>query len=473
MTAIDELGALVRHEAAEADIPGMAVGVTIDGVDHVVVHGVTNVEHPLPVDRRTLFQIGSTTKTFTATAAMRLVEQGQLSLDDRVIDHLPGFRLADDGHGAMVTVRHLLTHTGGWAGDWFLLTEPDYGRDGALAQVATDMWQAPQVLPPGEAFSYNNAGFYVLGRLVEVLTGLPYPDAVHKLVLAPAGLTHSFFYADEMVTHRVAAGHTPGEGGPKVHRPWPRPFYAWPAGALCSCADDLLAWARFWAGDGRGPEERVLETATMTAMTTPQLPIDSRTSIGLAWMLQDVGGLRLIEHGGATNGYLTVFAMRPEAGFALVIMANSTAAAAANRRIERWVIERVLGVTEEDTPPAAGVSTETLAEYRGQYGLGPAPEWAHRIEVADADGEEATAPALVLVAGTPGGPDPAPRFRLQLCAGNEVVCVDPASAAGLRGTFGRRADGTIGWVRFGLRVYNRVESGPLAESRVSDPPGSR
>src|SRR5205823_1084906 len=143
-----------------------------------------------------------------------------------------------------VTIRHLVTRTGGWAGDWFLLTKPDYGRERALEQVVADMAEAPHVLAPGTAFSYNNAGFYVLGRVVEVVSGLPYPDAIRKLVLEPIGLAHSFFHADEMITHRIAAGHVagdgdvPGERSVRVQRPWPRPFFAWPAGALCSCVDD-------------------------------------------------------------------------------------------------------------------------------------------------------------------------------------------------------------------------------------------
>jgi CubicO group peptidase (beta-lactamase class C family) len=444
-----ELAELVGAEAEAAGVPGVALGLLVEGQPVTVSFGVTNVEHPLPVDERTLFQIGSTTKTFTAAAVMRLVEDGRIDLDAPVVEYLPDFRLAVDGEGGLLTSRHLLSHTGGWAGDWFLLTEPDYGREGALARVVEDMWRAPRLGAPGELYSYNNAGYYVLGRLLEVVTGSAYPEAVRQLVLDPAGLEHSFFYADEMITHRVAAGHVGAEEGPKVQRPWPRPFYAWPAGALCSCVEDQLAWARVWLDGGRRPDgAAVLQPGTVAAMTEPSVVIDSCTSVGLAWMIRRVGATTVIEHGGATNGYLSRFVMQPASGFAFTVLSNSSAAGALNRRIERWVLERVLGAADPEPERVGGDPTA----FAGEYGLGPRPEWTHRIEVVG----EGAAAELAMTPGTPGTPSPPPVYRLVPCGGDEVVCVDPPAAAGLRGVFGRAPDGSVAWFRFGLRVYNRT-----------------
>src|SRR2546430_623690 len=110
-----------RVEAAMThfQVPGVALGLWHDGQEHMAGFGVTNVNHPLPVDADTLFQIGSTTKTVTATAAMRLVERGVLDLDAPVRTYLPDLRLADDDVAARVTLRHLFTHTAGWEGDVF------------------------------------------------------------------------------------------------------------------------------------------------------------------------------------------------------------------------------------------------------------------------------------------------------------------------------------------------------------------
>ncbi|HZU73017.1 MAG TPA: serine hydrolase domain-containing protein [Acidimicrobiales bacterium] len=446
----DELADVVKRGAEEAGVPGVAVGLHAGGEEVVVSHGVTNVEHPLAVDDRTLFQIGSTTKTFTAAAVMALVQDDRLGLDDPVAAHLGAFRLAAPGEGEAVTVRHLLTHTGGWAGDWFLLTEPDYGRDGALARVVQDMWRAPRLAAPGQLYSYNNAGYYVLGRLLEVLTGWPYPEAVRRLVLEPAGIGHSFFHADEMITHRVAAGHVASEDGPRVQRPWPRPFYAWPAGALCSCAGDQLSWARLWLAGGVAADgSRLLRQETVAAMTTPQVGIDSTTDVGLAWMIRRVGGATVVEHGGATNGYLSRFVMCPAAGMAVTVLSNSGAAGAFNRSIERWALGKAAGAVEADSGPATG-SLDTAACV-GRYGLGPEPEWTHSVELDPDDSS-----ALVMTPGTPGTPSPPPRYRLVPCGEDEVICVDPPAAAGQRGVFGRGADGAVAWLRFGLRVYNRA-----------------
>src|SRR5262245_10537280 len=118
--------ALARHK-----VPGVVLGITSEGPDLVRGFGVTNIDHPLPVDEDTLFHIGSTTKTFTATAAMRLVDRGKLALDEPVRSYLPDFLMRGPAVTERATMRHLLTHTGGWQGDFF----PDTGNcDDALAR---------------------------------------------------------------------------------------------------------------------------------------------------------------------------------------------------------------------------------------------------------------------------------------------------------------------------------------------------
>ena len=105
-------------EAAERlEVPGVAVGVYRDGMEHYAFHGVTSIENPLSVDDVTLFQFGSTGKTFTATAVMRLVEQGKVDLDAPVRTYVPELKLKDDDVAQRVTVLQLLNHTAGWAGD--------------------------------------------------------------------------------------------------------------------------------------------------------------------------------------------------------------------------------------------------------------------------------------------------------------------------------------------------------------------
>ncbi len=109
-------------------VPGVAVGIIYNGAEYVAAFGVTNVDYPAPVVEDTLFQIGSTTKTLTATVALHLVDMGKLDLDAPVRAYLPDLRLADEATAASVTTRQLLTHTAGWSGDHFL----DTGRGVSL-----------------------------------------------------------------------------------------------------------------------------------------------------------------------------------------------------------------------------------------------------------------------------------------------------------------------------------------------------
>src|SRR5712692_1446760 len=218
MSAFDDVCTEIEAAMRETDTPGIAVGLLHDGEERVEGFGVTSLENPLDVTPDTLLQIGSITKTFTGTALMRLVERGQLDLDSPVRRYLPELKLSDEDVAARVTMRHLLTHTGGWIGDYF---DASGSGDDALARIAESMSTLPQLTPLGEIWSYNNSGFYLAGRVLEVLTAMPYEQAVRELVLEPLGLEHTFFFADDVMTRRFAVGHDRNaDGPPPVARPW-------------------------------------------------------------------------------------------------------------------------------------------------------------------------------------------------------------------------------------------------------------
>src|SRR5262245_59173232 len=110
----EQLGEFVQAAMTRLSVPGVAVGVIPGGEEYTAGFGITNIDNPLPVDADTMFQIGSTTKTITGTMVMRLVEQGKLDLDASIRTYLPTLRLSDESVAARVTMRNLLTHTGGW-----------------------------------------------------------------------------------------------------------------------------------------------------------------------------------------------------------------------------------------------------------------------------------------------------------------------------------------------------------------------
>jgi len=287
-------------------VPGLVMGILHKGKIKVAGFGVTNTEHPLDVTEDTLFQIGSNTKTYTGTLIMMLVELGKLDLDEPVRTYLPDFKVVDQTASENATSRHLLTHTGGWAGDFFLDTGPG---DDACAKYVSAMADLEQLAPLGEIWSYNNAGFSLLGRLIETITEKSYADAIKEMLLEPLELRNSFFDPGDVITHRFAVGHYDEH----VARPWPLPRSAYAAGGITCSVKDLLTYAQFQMGDGRNSEkEQLLTKESLIQMQTPQVTVWDKLSGGLSWAVDDTYENRLISHGGGTTGQISQFTMAPE-----------------------------------------------------------------------------------------------------------------------------------------------------------------
>jgi CubicO group peptidase (beta-lactamase class C family) len=440
-----------RVEAAMTHfhVPGVAVGVLHNGEERTAGIGVTNVDHPLPITADTFFQIGSTTKTITATAVMRLVERGLLDLDAPVRTYLPGLRLADGQVAARVTLRHLFTHTAGWEGDVF----DDTGAgDDALAVMVQRMAHLPQLRPLGSMFSYNNAGFYLAGRVVEVATGLTFEAAAKGLVLGPLGMARSSFFAKEIITDRVAAGHSALESGPVVNREWALARAANPVGGLSSTVADQLRYARFHLGDGTAADgTRLLSPQSMALMQSPQAPAGGAIdAVGVTWLLRTVGGMRVVQHGGSTNGQESAFAMVPERRFAITVLTNADRGAALHREVTAWALRHYAGVGEQD-PALVDLPAETLAGYCGRYS---APLWD--VAVTSRDGELIA--QLTRKAGFPTSTSPAPAspppVRVGVYGRDRLVMLDDPFR-GERAEFRRHPGGSIGWLYLMMRANRR------------------
>ena len=456
------LDAAVRKAMAEARVPGVAVGVRVGAKEVAAGYGVTSVEDPLPVHARTLFQIGSVSKTFTAAAIMALVERGRLTLDDPVCRHLPAFRLATPGVAERITVRHLLTHTAGFVGDWFLVRPPALAAgDDAPRQLADAMAEVPQLFPPGEGWSYNNAGFGLAGRVIEVLTGCPYEVALRDLVLGPLRLAGTFVSADEAITHRVALPHTSTTRPPRILRGagwqpgWQLTRSDVPLGGLISSVEDLLGWARFHLGLRRpSAGSAPLALATIAAMQTPLATAGCfADQVGVAWMLRTAGGATLVSHGGLTSGYATAFTLVPEASTAVVVLTNATPGGTwLGREITRTVLREAIGVDDAPPAPVPGVAGDVHACV-GRYDN---PFAIQSVRVGAKPGElvlehHARPPEPGRWAPPPPGP-----IRLAFYAKDRVVALAPSLLAGLRGEFGRDSGGRVAWLRWGGRLAPRL-----------------
>ena len=435
----------------EVHAPGVALGVLYGDAEYTAGFGVTSLDHPLPVTAETLFQIGSITKTFVGTAIMRLEEAGKLSLDMPLRTYLPDLRLADEDTAARVTLRHCLTHTGGWLGDYF----NDFGDgDDALARMVVAMVALPQLTPLGEIWSYNNAGFYLAGRVIEVVTGKPFEAALKELVLDPLGMSMTFFYPKDVMTYRFAVGHEASETDPHVARPWAIGRASHAAGGLVSCLPDLFRYARFHMGDGATSEgARLLAPETMALMQTPALPAASNEWMGLAWRITNVDGVRIIGHGGGTNGQKTRLVIVPDKRFALLMLTNYDRGEEAIGRVVDLALEHYLGLVEPKPMPIV-VPEETLAQYVGVYDSALTV-----ITISLRDGGLVC--DLKFKGGFPNPDSPPPQFqpppmRAALCAEDRLMFLAPPLKGG-QGEVLRDATGRIAWLRAGGRVQKRIK----------------
>jgi CubicO group peptidase (beta-lactamase class C family) len=371
-SAFDELDAKIGAGMKAYGIPGVAVGVWAGGQEYIKGYGVTNVDHPVPVDGDTVFRIGSTTKTFTGTTIMRLMDEGKVVLDAPVRRYLPDFAVADPVVSAMVTVRQLLNHTSGWMGD----DVQDFGSgDDALARYVASLTRLPQLNAPGAVFAYNNAGVAIAGRIVEVVAGPTYEAAVQNLLLNPLQLSHTHFFSDQLAGLNVAAPHNVVDGKPVVNNEfWAFPRSCNPTGGLISSVRDQLRYARFHLGDGTAPNgTRVLSQQSLQAMRanpgaggTLQVEL---TGMGVAWMLRPSAEDKLIvQHGGTWSGQRSGFFMVPDRNFAMTLLTNSEGGAQLTTDLfaDDWALRRFADVSNLPAT-AQRLAAADLAPYQGRY----------------------------------------------------------------------------------------------------------
>lgn len=425
-------------------IPGLAVGVWHDGLEQVAGFGLTSVEQPLPVTPDTLFQVGSISKTFTATALMILREAGQVDLDTPIRAYLPDFRLSDESVAARVTLKHLLTHTGGWLGDYF----NDFGfGDEAQAKMLSEIAQLPQFTPLGEVWSYCNTGFNIAGRIVEVVTGQTYEAAIKELILDPLGMQRTFYFPQDVMTHRFAVGHEIVEKQALVARPWPIGRAGHPVGGVVSTVIDLLKYARFHLSVGPG----LLKPETLKLMQTPIVPSSGLDVFGLSWFITPIDGVHVLRHGGATHGFTADFTLVPSQQFAITTLTNSDEGSVLYGDLRASAIKQYLGVNWPETPHLKLAEDQLLA-YSGRYDSPLA-----RRELYLQDG------TLMLQSIPKGGfPTPAsppgeipPPTRLAFWGTDKIIALDDPFK-GSRGEFLRNTNGAIAWFRFGGRVHRPV-----------------
>jgi CubicO group peptidase (beta-lactamase class C family) len=297
-------------------------------------------------------------------------------------------------------------------------------------------------------YSYNNAGFYLAGRVVEVVTGNAFETVARELVLESIGMERAYMAPLDVMTHRFASGHTAGDDGPKVARRWDLPRAAWPAGGLACGIDDLLRYGRFALGDGATEDgERILTPESMAFMHTPQIPVREGAACAIAWHICELQGVTLVEHSGGTNGQYAFLSVAPERGFVLASLVNSTAPIA---KAHEFALETFLGVSSPK-PEAIESTPDELAAFVDAYRREPAS-----MELAMV-GERLVA-VVTSHWGFPDKDKPPTEayqpFSLTPC-GPDTLLITDGSAKGRTMDVIRDDNGSIRWIRHGGRLYRR------------------
>jgi CubicO group peptidase (beta-lactamase class C family) len=451
-----ELDAKIEAGMARYHIPGVAIGVLYQGEEYVRGYGVTNVDAPQPVDGDTLFRIASTTKTFTGTVVMRLVEQGKLDLSAPVRHYLPDFRVEDEEASAQVTLRQCLNHSAGWVGD----DEADFGRgDDSLARYVDSMRKLPQLTPPGTQFAYCNTALDTAGRIIEVVTGQPYEEAVRALLLDPLELSRTRYFADELAGYSIAGCHSVVDDR-AVFSPelWYLPRNGHPDGGLISSAREQLQYARFHMGDGRAADgTQLLTPVSLQAMRADPGPsgtlVAELDGFGVTFGLRRTAeGVRVAMHGGSWAGQYSGFFFVPERDFAMTMLTNSDGGMKLRLELffDDWALQRFAGLHNPPAEPMR-LPAARLADYDGIYlnlGIDRTGNWEETVLTVQADdgalrGELSLGGAVSQIELT--------FYR------DEYVLVEQGSAppGSYRANFVRDADGRVAWLSYGGRLYVR------------------
>ncbi|WP_225727773.1 MULTISPECIES: serine hydrolase [unclassified Nocardia] len=330
-------------------VPGAQLAVLVDGEVFELASGVLHRGTGAEVTTDSVFLCGSVAKTYTATMIMMLVDQGKLDLDAKVVDVLPEFGTPDPADTAVITIRQLLSHTGGLTNDF----NHDTGRgDDCIAKYVAALREVALDCRPGTAISYASTGFVVLGRIIEVLTGLTWDQAVHEMIAVPLGLDHLVTLPEQALKFRVAMSHL-GEPGQ-----YPEPAPEWdlmprsvaPGARVISSAGDMVRFARMHVDGGRAADgTSVLSAETVAAMQRQEVDVPDKWTVsadgwGLGWTLYNWDGIKGIGHDGAAIGQYAYLRVIPAAGVAVALLTNGGGARELYADLFRELLADLAGV---------------------------------------------------------------------------------------------------------------------------------
>jgi CubicO group peptidase (beta-lactamase class C family) len=372
-TAWNIISERVNQLVSSEIVPGMAVGLYHQGKTYSMGAGYANYATQQQIKADTLFQIGSLTKSYTATAIIKCVDEGKLDLDAPVLGYLPELKLADSQAAKLITMRHLLNHTSGLQGDSEQdyvegEREKDYGNgDEALGKAIAEFGALRQMTPPGSYWFYNNNGYCLASFALARILQKSYESIMRESLFAPLGLERSFFFAQDAITYSCAVGHLPSvETKFQVARPYALPRWVNGAGGIISNVEDVIRFVRMHLEKGRVGGEVFLSAGSVERMQEKAAEAFGMGDFwGLGWRIEEYQGGLVYGHGGSTHGFRFQLVFSPQHQFAAAVV-NNGSRSATNDEIANLALAQYCGIKcrEYETYP---MQPTQLAGFEGTY----------------------------------------------------------------------------------------------------------
>jgi len=360
------LDAYATRALATWHVPGISIAIVRnDSVLYTKGYGVRAAGATAPVDDRTLFEIGSSSKAFTATVVAMLVGEGKMRWDAHLTDYLPGFRLYDQYANAELTLRDALTHRSGLARGELVWLGADISRDEVLHRI--------RYLKPAwsfrSRFGYQNMMYLAAGQAAGKAAGTTWDELVATRIFEPLGMTSSVTSMAGVKNDNLASPHTAPHDSVRVLARSSLDDIA-PAGSINSNAHDMAQWLRFQLGDGVYNGKRLVNAAALRVTHSPQTIIGSGelgppdslvtfSTYGMGWIVEDYRHELVWQHGGNTLGMTAAVGMLPEHKFGVVVLSNM-AGSQLPGILMRYIFERELGLPKRD------LSADAYAKYTVQ-----------------------------------------------------------------------------------------------------------
>lgn len=354
---VAKLDAMFKSQYKAGD-PGATVIVVKNGKTLLRrAYGAADIDAKTPLTPGTVLRLGSITKQFTAVGILMLADEGKLALNDPITRFFPDYPT----QGKVITVEHLLTHTSGIVS---YTGKPNYGqnmaKDFTVAEMIDGFKNDPLEFEPGTKFAYNNSGYFLLGAIIEQVSGMTYARFLEQRIFTPLGMKDTAFEGFERSKAPRAAGYSVKEKGfgPTDTLSMTQPYAA---GSLVSTVDDLAKWdAAISAG-------KLLKPASWKLAFTPyKVSPEKSTNYGYGWGVGTFQGVPVLDHGGGINGFRT-FALRlPEQKVFVAVLSNADSGNANPEVLAKKAAALAIGKPLAEHK-AIALDAKTLDAYAGVY----------------------------------------------------------------------------------------------------------